>query len=145
LAAYKHIKDNLPGAPGYRGSFCERLAEQAVWDSTEFWKAHGDLVQAARETRNSKTIDRELAAAVVAFYSRICFLLVAHYDKNDPFKISCVLPDDLYAFCERLRLAVIGVFTGEVLPESSFYLQNPLILGIAQEAPNSRAARPPVE
>jgi len=138
----KGILGNLPGAAGFESSFCKRLAEQAVWDATEFWKLHQDLVQVARETAVSGTVRRELALAVVTSYSRILALVVAHYDKNDPFQIRCVSRDELYAFCERLRLAVLGVFNGEVLPEASFYLQNPLLNGAdAVAAPKQRKRR----
>lgn len=122
------IFKNLPGNPEWEGSFCEKLTEYGIWDADEFWKLHFDLVQVAKRDNYSESIDRELALAVVTLYSKITNLISSHYNKNDIFKISNLTPDELLAYKERFDHSIIGVFSGEVIAESSYDLTNPMIV-----------------
>jgi hypothetical protein len=124
---FEHILRNIPGNATWEGSFCERLAEHGEWNASEFWQLHLALTQAGSVARKSDSIDRELAQCVVKMYSRISGLIAAHFDANDVFKISNLGYEELHQFKERLDLAVVGVFSGEVIPESSFELMSPLI------------------
>jgi hypothetical protein len=127
MFVYEPIFQNLPGNPAWEGSFYERLVEDAFWDKNEFWKLHLALVKAARAPRSQETMDRELAHAVAKIQSRVLGLVAAHYNPSDIFTISNLTPDELHGFVERFEHAIIGVFSGEVLPESSYELTNPLV------------------
>ena len=118
---------NLPGNTNWEGSFYERLTEYCKWDIAAFWKLHLDLLNIAKETSNSKCIDRELALAVVTLKSKVSSLINSHYNKNDIFKIEDITPDELIDFTERFDQAILSVFSGEIIPETSFDLVNPLI------------------
>lgn len=122
-----YIYQNTPGNDSWEGTFYERLVEYAYWDTQEFWRLHSALLDAAVLSARSEKIDRHLAECVIRIYSRVRGLVSAHFNANDFFKIQNLNDVEIHEFCERLDLAVIGVFSGEVLPESSFDLQNPMI------------------
>jgi len=124
---YECIFENLPGNPRWVGSFYERLVEDAIWDRDEFWKLHLALTNAASASDSLETMNRELAWAVAKIQSRVLGVIAAHYNPNDIFGISNLAPDELTNFVERFDHAILGVFSGEVLAESSYDLTNPLI------------------
>jgi hypothetical protein len=125
---YESIFRNLPGNPAWVGSFYERLAEDAVWDKEEFWKLHLALIDAATQASGSVgKIDRELAWAVAKIQSRVLCLVASHYDPHDIFIIANLTSDELHQFIERFCNAILGVFSGEILAESSCDLRSPLI------------------
>lgn len=117
---------NLPGNPNWEGSFYEQLTEYGIWNSDEFWKLHLALTEAALRPTGSEFIDRKVALAVATLQAEISRLVSAHYDANDVFEIKNLTPTDLHAFYERFEHAVLSVYSGEVLPESSYDLVNPL-------------------
>jgi hypothetical protein len=125
---YVQIFRNLPGNPGWEGSFYERLVEYGDWSIVEFWRLHFDLVSAARSEALSAGMSRELALAVATLFAKITNLVSAHYNVNDVFRIKNLSSDDLLAFTERLEHAVLGVFSGQVIAESSYELTSPLIV-----------------
>ncbi len=124
---YECIFRNCPGNPQWQGSFYEQLTEYGIWNKDEFWELHLDLTNAARAASGSQSVDRELAEAVALLGIRILGLIGAHFSEHDVYKITNVGPDELHDFKERVELAVLGVFSGEIVPESSFYFPNPLI------------------
>jgi len=124
---YFQILKNLPGNPEWEGSFYEKLTEYGVWDADEFWKLELDLINAAKVNRESEVMDKKLVLGVATLHSKIYNLIAAHYNKNDIFKIRNLTPDELIAFTERFQNSMLGVFSGEVIPESSYDLVNPLI------------------
>ena len=124
---YESIFKNLPSSPAWQGSFCEALAEDAVWDRDEFWRLHLELIKAGHASRAWDDISRELAGAVARIQSRVLGLIAAHYDPHDVFVIENLHADELRAYTERFDHAVLGVFSGEVLSESMYDLRSPLI------------------
>jgi hypothetical protein len=124
---YAQIFRNLPGNPNWEGSFYEKLTEHGNWCIEEFWKLHLDLVEAAQIQAHAVTIDRELALAVATLYARISNLVSAHYNINDVFQIGNLSENELLNFTERLEHAILGVFSGRVIPESSYDVSNPLV------------------
>jgi len=52
----------------------------------------------------------------------------ANFNKNDGFVIENLDTEKLHEFMERFDMVVLGVFTGQVLPESSFDLVSPLLV-----------------
>lgn len=121
------IYRNVPENPEWIGSFYERLVEYGEWNIPEFWQLHHALIEAAIASRQSEKIDRMLALSVVKIHLRVSGAIAAHFDKNDVFNISNLSYDEIHEFKERLDLAVSGVFSGEIIPESSFDLKNPLM------------------
>lgn len=121
----EYIYQNIPGNPHWIGSFYERLVEYGEWNVDEFWRLHLALIEAAKNSSKSEQINRALALAVVKIHLRVSGLISAHFDNNDVFKITNLSHEEIHQFKERLDLAVSGVFSGEVLPESSFDLKRP--------------------
>jgi hypothetical protein len=117
---------NLPGSQDWEGSFYERLVEYGVWDDAEFWKLHSDLIRIAQAI-DGDTIEREIALAVMRLYIKISSLISAHFRPNDIYSIEDLSELQISARKERLDLAVIGVFSGEILGEERFDLRNPLL------------------
>jgi len=121
------ILRNLPGNPNWEGSFYERLSQHGFWDVAEFWKLHLALVVSATDFAACTHIGRPLAAGVATLQARISNLIAAHYNAHDAFQISNLTAAELNAFSERFEHAVLAVFSGAVLPESSYDLVNPLV------------------
>lgn len=123
---YECLFRNLPGHPEWAGSFHERLVEDGIWDEMEFWRLHLELVNATSVTRGSQFIERGLALAVARIHSRVLGAVAAHVDPNDLFRIPNLSDEELRTFIERWDHAVLGFFSGNVIPESSYDLHNPL-------------------
>jgi hypothetical protein len=121
------LERNIPGNPKWEGSFFERLTEYGEWDSEAFWLLHFDLLQLAMCTDSSEPVDRNLSYMLLYLQQRVLNLISAHFAKNDSFNITDLNDKQLYEFKERFDMAILGVVTGEVLPESSFDLMNPLV------------------
>jgi hypothetical protein len=118
---------NIPGNPNWEGSFYERLTECGEWDSKSFWLLHLDLLNIAKQQISSQPVDRELAYTLLLLQQKVLTLISAHFAKNDVFQIDNINTEQLYEFKERFQIAVLGAISGEVLPESSFDLVNPLV------------------
>lgn len=126
LNDFSVIYRNLPGNPLWEGSFYEKLAEYGLWDEREFWRLHHDLIRVAKDIKGQE-ISKELSAAIVKIYIRISSLMAAHSDPMDGFSIKNLNHEQIISYKERLDIAVIGVFSGEILNEISFDLQNPFL------------------
>ncbi len=124
---FEHILRNLPEHKDWEGSFYEQLTEYGTWNKQEFWLLHRDLILAAHELKDAATVDTQLAAAIVRLQANVDRLFIAHFDQNDVFKILDLSVDETYAFKERFEMAVVGVFSGNVLAEHAFELVNPLL------------------
>lgn len=127
VSMFENIFRNLPGNENWESSFYAQLTEYGIWDKNAFWMLHSDLVHAANLFRDADSVDKELAWAIVRLQSHVDRLFIAHFNQNDVFAIHDLSTDDMYAFKERFDMAVLGVFSGEVLPEDAFELVNPLL------------------
>lgn len=127
VSTFENIFRNLPGNANWVGSFYEQLTEHGIWNKKEFWLLHSDLILAANKLKDSESVDKQLAWAIVKLQSNIDRLFIAHFDEKDVFAILGVSTGELHAFKERFDLAVVDVFSGEVLPEGAFELVNPLL------------------
>jgi hypothetical protein len=123
---YVNLYRNLPGNPDWEGSFYERLVEYGIWDEAEFWKLHSDLIRVA-QMNESQVIERDIATAVMRIYIKISSLISAHFRPNDIFSIEDLSEIQISGYKERLDLAVIGAFSGEILDERRFDLRNPFL------------------
>lgn len=122
----EQIWRNLPTHSGWEQSFLGRLAEDSEWNVDEFWILHAALLEVANSAKDSQVIDRDLALAVSILQQRVLRSVAAHYDPNDVLTIKGITAEDLYLFRERFEMAILGVFSGEVMSEASFDLVNPL-------------------
>jgi len=125
----REILRNLPGNSHWEGSFWERLAEHCVWDVDAFWMLHRSLVRLACAAAGAH-MDRNMALVIARLQGRVLGLLAAHHDVNDVFRIRNLDADLLRGMVERFEHAVLGFFSGEALPESSYDVRNPLIVKI---------------
>lgn len=122
------IFENLPGSQHWSASFWGRLVEDCVWDIQQFWRLHDALLAVAESLQTSPVLDRGLACAVVRIQARVLGAFSAHYDSSDHFNISNLDDQELRDYVERFEHAVLAVFSGEVLPESSYDLQPPSLV-----------------
>ena len=120
------LERNLPGHQNWEGSFFERLTEYGDWEANAFWRLHLELLQLARSTNVNESVDRELSYMLLYIQQKVLNLISAHFDKDDVFNISNLTNEQLHEYQERFDMAILGVVTGKVLPESSFDLVNPL-------------------
>jgi hypothetical protein len=118
---------NIPGNSNWEGSFYERLTEYGEWDSKSFWVLHLDLLNIAKQQISNQPVERELAYTLLQLQQKVLSLISANFAKDDVFNISNINTEQLYEFQERFEMAILGAISGEVLPESSFDLVNPLV------------------
>lgn len=124
---YPELARNMPGNAGWEGSFYERLTEYGEWNEEAFWKLHQELTEIAKSVNGEPYVSRRLMHMLVFVQERVLNLISAHFNVDDVFKISNISVDSICQFRERFQMAIIGVATGEVLPESFFDLANPLL------------------
>ncbi|GAB1270012.1 hypothetical protein NBRC116493_32650 [Aurantivibrio infirmus] len=124
---YQELERNIPGHPKWKGSFYERLVEYREWDVDSFWSLHLELLQIAKNNKESDMVDRNLAYKLLTIQQKVLNLVTSHFVKNDIFKIRNLSTDQIYDFKERFEMAIISAVTGSVVPESSFKLTNPLV------------------
>ncbi len=124
---HSELVRNIPGNSNWEGSFYERLTEYGEWDSKSFWVLHLDLLNIAKQQVTNQPVERELAYMLLLLQQKVLTLISAHFAKNDVFKIVNINTEQLYEFQERFKMAILGAISGEVLPESSFDLANPLV------------------
>jgi hypothetical protein len=117
---------NLPGSDTWDESLWGRLVEDGVWDEQAFWELHAALISLARINNGSALIDRATAQAVCKIQARVLGCVASHRDPDDVFKITNLSDERLGDFVERFEHAVLSVFSGEFLPESSYALRSPL-------------------
>jgi hypothetical protein len=122
----ERIFANLPSSLEWPTSFLGRLVEDCIWDKEQFWRLHLALLTVAESAQASSVLDRELSLAVMRLQARVLGALSAHYCSDDLFKISNLADRELRDYAERFEHATLSVFSGEILPESSYDLQNPL-------------------
>ncbi len=124
---YAVILKNLPVSPDWEGSFYHQLSEYGRWATDEFWILHLALSRSASRLAQIDNVPKKFALEIVTLQSKVDRLLTAHFDPNDVFEIGNLSISELHAFKERFDSVIVAVFSGEVLPESSFDLANPLI------------------
>ena len=124
---YSELERNLPGHPDWEGSFYEKLTDYGEWDVNAFWKLHLDFLEIAESVNGSNTISRDLARKLLLLQQKVLNLVSSHFNDNDVYEIANIETDLLYEFIERFEMAILGAVSGEVHPESSFGLVNPLV------------------
>ena len=121
------LERNIPNHPNWEGSFYEKLTECGEWNIDSFWLLHIELLNIAKKQKLDLPVERELSYMLLLIQQGLLGLIAAHFTKNDVFEISNIDNELLYEFKERFELAILGAITGEVLPETSFDLANPLL------------------
>lgn len=124
---HSELERNIPSNSNWEGSFYERLAEYGEWDSKSFWALHLELLNIAKLQKVSLPVEQNLAYMLLYLQQKVLNLISAHFTKNDVYEISNINTEKLYEYKERFELAILGAISGEVLPETSFDLVNPLV------------------
>ncbi len=124
---HSELERNIPGNSSWEGSFYERLTEYGEWNINAFWKLHYDLVNIAKNQDTDLLLDRNLAYRLLYLQQRVLTLISSHFSKDIEWEISNINSDEIYEFKERFEMAILGAVSGEVLPEDSFDLVNPLV------------------
>lgn len=124
----ENLYRNSPSHPKWEGSFVQRLHEYCEWDKNAFWLVHKDLIELAKQFSEVDSVPKDIAARVVALQKTVSTSFAANFNKNDGFSIENLSIETLHEFMERFDMAILGVFTGQVLPESSFDLVSPLLV-----------------
>ena len=113
--------------PDWEGSFSERLYEHAEWDHGEFWKLHKELIDLSIHWYHESRIDKKIVGKILGIQQSIHSTIIAHYDNNDYFKITNITDEEIHQLKERIDTAIIALTSGDIMPESSFELKNPLL------------------
>jgi len=124
---HSELQRNIPNNPNWEGSFYERLTEYGEWDSKSFWVLHLELLKIAKQQQSDLTVEKNLVYMLLYLQQRVLNLISSHFTKNDVFEISNINTEQLYEYKERFEMAILGAISGEVLPETSFDLVNPLV------------------
>ena len=124
----QEIYRNMPGdgSPEWEKSFYGYLAEYGEWDIDKFWVFHKALINIAKQVDFEQPIERELAYALIYIQERVLTIVSSHFSDNE-FSFTSIEDSTLYDALDRFELALKGAITGEVIPESSFDLVNPLL------------------
>jgi len=125
---HSELERNIPGNSNWEGSFYERLTEYGEWDINAFWRLHFDLLNIAQNQDTALLVDRELAYRLLYLQQRVLTLISSHFSKDIEWEISNINSEQIYEFTERFEMAILGAISGEVLPEASFDLVNPLAI-----------------
>mgnify|MGYP000707652100 CR=1 FL=1 len=124
---HSELERNIPGNSNWEGSFYERLTEFGDWDSKSFWVLHLELLSIAKQQQANLSVEKNLVYMLLYLQQKVLNLITAHFTKNDVFEISNIKTEQLYEYKERFEMAILGAISGEVLPEASFDLVNPLV------------------
>ena len=123
----ENLYRNCPSSPNWEGSFVERLHEYSEWNIAAFWQLHKELTEMTLTYVSEDLVEKDIAARIVSLQKTVCTSFAAHFNKNDGFTIKNISTEELHEYMERFDMAILGVFTGQVLPESSFDRVNPLL------------------
>lgn len=126
------IFKNLPGdgSVEWEDTFYGYLSEHGEWDVEKFWVLHKALILLGRSVQKDLTVDRSLAHALLYIQQHVLTHVASHSDPRVDWKIESLNDDQLYEYTERFELAILGAISGELLPESSFDLVNPLLSNV---------------
>ena len=124
---YSDFNKNFPRHFNWQDSFYAELTESGIWNAEKFWKLHRDIIMITVDLSKDKDVNRIFAADLIWLSIRINELVLSHFNETDVFIIENIGNDELLMLKERFDLAVIGVFSGELLKEEEFELVNPLI------------------
>jgi hypothetical protein len=126
-SVYLELMKNLPSHPDWCSSFYGKLAEDGEWNVDAFWRLHVDLLQIAKDFHNEECISRELLYALIYVQNGVLNSIVYNLSKKDAFKIINIDENSIMKFKERFDSAMICIGAGDILPETSFDLVNPLL------------------
>ncbi len=127
MSKLKYFKKNLAGHQGWEESFMGKLVEEHFWDKNEFWHLHAELTHYAIEHKHDFMLSRRLSAEVARMIYLVMITFAEHESSSD-FHIVGLEHDEIYPFIERVELLSSAFFSGDILGEDSFELQNPLLL-----------------
>ncbi|MGD8113141.1 hypothetical protein [Vibrio sp. TRT 17S01] len=123
------IYKNAPGdgSPDWEHTFYGHLSEYGEWDIEKFWIFHKALIEVGMLVKEGTSVDRNLAYALLYIQHGVLVHISSHFDSRVSWKFESIDDEELHDYAERFQLAILGAISGDIVPESSFALINPLI------------------
>ncbi|WP_104403509.1 Imm41 family immunity protein [Vibrio penaeicida] len=123
------ILKNVPGdgSPDWEHTFYGRLSEYGEWDVQKFWTLHRALIEVGVLVKESTSVDRNLVYALLYIQNGVLVHVSSHFDSRVSWKVESIDDEELQEYAERFQLAILGAISGDIIPESSFELVNPLL------------------
>ncbi|WP_367989457.1 Imm41 family immunity protein [Vibrio sp. NTOU-M3] len=123
------IYKNVPGdgSPDWEHTFYGHLSEYGEWDIEKFWIFHKALIEIGMLVKEGTNVDRNLAHALLYIQHGVLVRISSHFDSRVSWKFESIDDEELHDYAERFQLAILGAISGDIVPESSFALINPLI------------------
>ncbi|PQJ60651.1 hypothetical protein BTO10_14995 [Vibrio chagasii] len=123
------IYKNVPGdgSPDWEHTFYGHLSEYGEWDIEKFWIFHKALIEVGMLVKEGTSVDRNLAYALLYIQHGVLVHIGSHFNSRVSWKFESIDDEELRDYAERFQLAILGAISGDIVPESSFDLINPLI------------------
>ncbi|MBM7608777.1 hypothetical protein JOD29_002024 [Lysinibacillus composti] len=112
--AVEVLKSNYEGK---EGSFIYSLHEECKFNKSAFWDYYNSIVDLTNETLLQDSLDQELSLMLSTTYVFIMRSLLWHFHPKDMYKVKGVPKNKLNLYIERLEIAYLGYFKGEVFKE----------------------------
>ncbi|MCX7553110.1 Imm41 family immunity protein [Marinicella sp. S1101] len=127
--ALTEIFRNMPGdgSDEWEKTFFGFLSEFGDWHVEKFWVFHKALIDIGKKVDKKGSVDRELSYALLYIQDSVLTHIASHFDPAIDWQFTSIAGEEIYGFKERFELAILGAISGEVIPETSFDLINPLI------------------
>jgi hypothetical protein len=102
------LAGNDPHCDGWRkGSFVERLTEDAQFDGEAYERLEGALISVAAEGPSVETF-----GLVLRVFEQITLLIRWHFDQNEGYRIENLEIEQLVEFDKRFRFLIIELSFG---------------------------------
>ncbi|MGG0656924.1 hypothetical protein [Rummeliibacillus pycnus] len=112
--AVEVLKSNYEGK---EGSFIYFLHEECKFNKSAFWDYYNCIIDLTNETLIQDNLDKELSVMLSKTYVFIMRSLLWHFHPKDMYKVKGVPKNKLSLYIERLEIAYLGYFKGEVFKE----------------------------
>ena len=103
-----------------KGSFIYFLHEECKFNKSAFWDYYNSIVDLTSKTLIQDNLDRELSVMLSETYVFIMKSLLWHFHPKDMYKVKGVPKNKLHLYIERLEIAYLGYFKGEVFKEELY-------------------------
>ncbi|HWL23702.1 MAG TPA: Imm41 family immunity protein [Ureibacillus sp.] len=113
-SAIEVLKSNYEGK---EGSFIYSLHEECKFEKSAFWDYYNSIVDLTKDTLSQDSLDREISLMLSKTYAFIMRSLLWHFHPKDLYKVKGVPKNKLHLYIERLEIAYLGYFKGDVFKE----------------------------
>ena len=120
---------NMPGngSDEWEKTFYGHLSEFGEWNIEKFWVFHKALVTIGKQVEEGTEVNRNLAHTLLYIQQRVLTHVASHFNPAIDWQFESINDEQIYEYIERFELAILGAISGEVIPESSFDIVNPLL------------------